>query len=87
MQSNDIKKMNIEEELNRVLKSNRGPGVARFALAALGSIPFVGGAIAGIGGYWSEKEQQEINKVFQAWLRLQEEELKQIGQTRGQGFV
>lgn len=71
----------IREELSNTLSANKGPSFARFALAALGSVPFAGGALAGIGGAWSEKEQANINSVLQAWLKIQEEDLESIGKT------
>lgn len=69
------------EELEKALESNNAPKLARFALAAMGSIPFAGGVFSGIGGAWSEAEQEKINSVFRTWLKLQEEELEQIGKT------
>jgi hypothetical protein len=50
-------------------------------LACLGAIPGVGGAIAGIAGSWSEREQAEFNRLFAAWLKLQEDEIREIGIT------
>jgi len=55
--------------------------IARFLLSCLSAIPAVGGAIGGAGGVWSEKEQGRVNELFMAWLKLQEDELKEIGQT------
>jgi hypothetical protein len=78
---NKLTKEEIDEELSKALKGRKGPSLARFALAALGSVPIAGGAIAGIGGAWSEKEQSNINNVFQAWLKIQEEDLESIGKT------
>ncbi|MBI9020863.1 MAG: hypothetical protein JEZ10_06385 [Verrucomicrobia bacterium] len=69
------------KDMEDALNSGKGPKVARFALAALGSIPFVGGAIAGAAGAWSEAEQDHFNKILRTWLKLQEDELKEIGQT------
>jgi hypothetical protein len=50
-------------------------------LACLGAIPGVGGAIAGIAGSWSEREQADFNRIFSAWLKLQEDEIREIGMT------
>jgi hypothetical protein len=50
-------------------------------LACLGAIPGVGGAIAGVSATWSEKEQAEFNRIFTAWLKLQEDEIREIGLT------
>jgi hypothetical protein len=47
-------------------------------LACLGAIPGVGGAIAGVSATWSEKEQAEYNRIFAAWLKLQEDEIREI---------
>ncbi len=71
----------IRREMESALNSGSGPGFARFALACLGGIPFAGGAFGGAAGAWAEKEQARLNKLFQAWLKLQEEELKEIGIT------
>lgn len=76
--SDEMIKKDIEDALN----SNKGPEFARFALSALsGLVPFAGGVISGIGGFWSDKEQEKINELFKAWLKIQEEELQQIGIT------
>jgi hypothetical protein len=72
---------NFEEELAEALSKGYGPRVARFALACLGGIPAVGGVFAGAGGAWSEAEQAHFNKVFAAWLKLQEAEVIEIGLT------
>lgn len=74
-------KNEIQEELNRALSDHKGPALARFALAALSGVPVAGGFLSGIGGAWSEKEQSNINSLFQAWLKLQEEDLINIGRT------
>ena len=63
------------------LKSGAGPKVVRYALACLSAIPVVGGAIGGVGSAWSEADQDKLNRIFSAWLRLQEEEIREIGVT------
>jgi len=35
----------------------------------------------GAAGAWSEAEQGHYNKVFQSWLKLQEDEVREIGVT------
>lgn len=77
MADNDIKS-EIEEALN----SGNGPKIIRFILASLsGIVPVVGGAIGGIAGAWSEEEQEKVNDLFLSWLKLQEDEIKEIGKT------
>lgn len=71
----------LKKQLNEALAKGNGPKVARFALACLGVIPGVGGAIAGVAGTWSEEEQAQFNRIFSAWLKLQEDEIREIGIT------
>ncbi len=72
----------LKEKLNKALDAGAGPKIARFALAALsGVVPGAGGMIGGAASAWSEKEQTEFNRLLRAWLKLQEDEIKEIGQT------
>jgi hypothetical protein len=78
----------LKEELDAALTRGAGPKVARFALACLsGAIPIAGGVIGAAGGAWSEAEQDQFNKICAAWLRLQEDEIKEIGQTLFEVFA
>ncbi|HXN18472.1 MAG TPA: hypothetical protein VN875_09095 [Candidatus Binatus sp.] len=72
---------NLAKEVTEALSHGYGPRVARFALACLGAIPIAGGVFAGAGSAWSEADQAHYNKVFASWLRLQEDELREIGVT------
>ncbi len=71
----------LRREMDEALKSGYGPKIARFALASLGAIPVVGGAIGGIGSAWSEADQDRINRIYAAWLKLQQKEIEEIGIT------
>jgi hypothetical protein len=71
----------FREQLDDALSKGMGPKAARYALACLGAVPVVGGVIAGAAGAWSEAEQEHFNKVFTAWLKMQEDELREIGIT------
>jgi hypothetical protein len=71
----------LRRQMDEALKSGAGPKVARFALACLGAVPLLGGAIGGIGSAWSEADQDRMNKIFASWLKLHEQELKEIGVT------
>lgn len=72
---------NLRKDIDDHLHHGVGGKVARFALACLSSVPVVGGAIGGAGGAWSEAEQNRFNKILASWLKLQEEEMKEIGRT------
>lgn len=70
------------ENLDKLINGSIAPAALRFALNVIGgAIPFAGGAVSGISSAWSEQEQQKINALIQAWLKLQEDEIKEIGQT------
>lgn len=71
----------FKKQIEETLAKGYGPKAARFALACLSAIPGVGGAIAGVSATWSEKEQAEYNRIFSAWLKLQEDEIREIGLT------
>jgi hypothetical protein len=69
------------EEIRDALSHGHGPRIARFALACLGGLPVAGGVFGGAAGAWSEADQEHFNKVFESWLRLQEDEVREIGIT------
>ena len=75
----DIEK--FDKELSEAISRGYGPRIARFALACLGGVPLAGGVFGGAAGAWSEAEQSHYNKVFASWLKLQEDELKEIAKT------
>lgn len=75
-------KENIKKELEDALNSGSGSKISRFALSVVsGLIPFAGGALGGGASIWSEREQEYINSLFSKWLKMQEDEIKEIGQT------
>ena len=72
----------IRKDIEQHIQSGAGGKIARFALACLsGAVPVVGGVFSGAGGAWSEAEQNKFNKILEAWLKLHEEEIKEIGRT------
>jgi hypothetical protein len=78
----------LRKDLDQALARGAGPKIARFALACLsGAIPIAGGVLGAAGGAWSEAEQSQFNKIFAAWLKLQEDEIKEIGQTLFEVFA
>ncbi len=72
----------MSKEFEEALRSGNGPKVARFALACIGGLlPLGGGVLSGAAGAWSESEQARFNRIFASWLKLQEDELKEIAMT------
>lgn len=49
--------------------------------AAGGAIPILGGLLSGAASFWSEKEQESVNKFLQNWIKMVEEELKEKATT------
>lgn len=68
-------------DLSKALESGIGPQIARVALACLSGIPIAGSIISAGSTVWSEYEQNHFKKILSSWLKLQEEEIKEIGQT------
>ena len=51
---------------------------ARGALqVASGAVPLVGGILSAIAGAWSENEQAKVNRFFDQWVRMLEEEIRE----------
>ncbi|ESP92506.1 hypothetical protein [Pseudoalteromonas luteoviolacea] len=79
--SNENPKEN-KDLLDEAFESGSGSKVARFALSVLGGlVPFAGGAIGGAAGAWSESESEKFKNLLHAWLKMQQEEVEEIGQT------
>lgn len=74
-------KEQLRKEMDKALEGGAGPAVSRFALACLSGIPIAGGVFSATAGAWSGAEQKKFNKIFASWLKLQEEEMKEIGIT------
>lgn len=51
----------------------------RFVLAALGSIPWVGGVLGALAGLSSEKDQDKINDLQRLWLQEHQGKIKDLG--------
>ncbi len=71
----------IKKDIDNALDAGIGPKISRFALACLSGVPFVGGVFGASAGAWSESEQKRFNSIFASWVKLQEDEVKEIGKT------
>ena len=72
----------IGEDLAKALGPERIPALARFLLNTVGgAIPLFGGAFAATASAWSERKQKSFNEMLAAWLKLQEDEIREIGRT------
>lgn len=61
---------------NGVPSEGTGRKTVRGALqVASGAVPFVGGILSAIAGAWSEHEQAKVNRFFEQWVKMLEEEI------------
>lgn len=76
--------MSKDETSNRSELPNTGKG-AKFSRGALqvvgGVVPFAGGVLSAIAGAWSEGEQDRVNRFFEHWVRMLQDEIKEKEQT------
>lgn len=68
----------LVEQLNKLLAKPGGRQAARYALSALGGVPFAGGALAGIGATWAEKEQHQFNLKITEWVKQADLEIDKV---------
>lgn len=79
--SNLIKKEAIEkikDELSKIEKDGKKTRKGRFVVAALGSIPWIGGAIAASSAMHAEKEQGKINDLQKIWLEEHQRKIEEL---------
>jgi hypothetical protein len=66
----------------RLPEGKKSARIARSALQAVGgAIPFAGGVLSAIAGAWSEGEQERINRFFEHWVRMLQDEIKEKQKT------
>lgn len=63
---------------NEMPEEGKAAKAARGALqVASGAVPLLGGFLSAIAGAWSEKEQAKVNRFFEQWVRMLEEEIQE----------
>jgi hypothetical protein len=67
-----------QEALVQRLAGGKNRKYARFLIAALGSIPWIGGFIAASASLTAEREQQGINDLQQVWLQEHKEKIAEL---------
>lgn len=58
----------VKGELARIVESGRRNRYLRLLVAALGSVPWVGGLIAGAAGLTGEREQARASDLLRQWM-------------------
>ncbi len=68
------------------LTGGKSKKYVRFVIAALSSIPWVGGVIGAVAGYSAEKDQEKINILQKLWLEEHREKIKELTNTFAEIF-
>jgi hypothetical protein len=70
------------EDKKKLPESGKVGKISRGALQAIGgAVPFAGGIFSAISGAWSEGEQDKVNRFFEDWVRMLQDELKEKEET------
>lgn len=65
-------------ELSRIIEKPGGKQALRYVLNSMGGIPVIGGAIAGVGSVWGEREQQKFNETITEWASHADTDIKKL---------
>lgn len=66
----------------KIPESGKVAKISRGALQAIGgAVPIAGGVFSAIAGAWSEGEQDKVNRFFEDWVRMLQDELKEKEET------
>lgn len=66
----------------RLPEGGKGAKISRTALQVIsGAVPLAGGVLSAIAGAWSEREQERVNKFFEHWVQMLQDELKEKAET------
>lgn len=71
----------ISSELDQHLKGEKKRRYARFSIAALGSIPWIGGFLSASAAMNAEKEQSRINEFYRQWIEEHRQKILKLGET------
>ena len=69
-------------EDNKLPEDGKAAKISRGALQVIGGVvPFAGGILSAIAGAWSENEQEKVNRFFEHWVQMLQDELKEKQET------
>lgn len=71
----------IQQELAEAMGGGGRKKYSRFVLAALGSIPWVGGFLAASSAIDAENEQGKVNDLTKLWLEEHQGKVQELGNT------
>ncbi len=70
-----------QDALVNSLGGGKSKKYVRFILAALSSIPWVGGFLGAAASFTAEKDQEKINDLHKLWLEEHREKIRELGIT------
>jgi len=76
-----------QDALVAKLSAGRSDKYARFVVAALSSIPWVGGFMAASASLSAEREQQGINELQRLWLEEHKNKIEELNATLADIFI
>lgn len=71
----------LRNRLEKASEEGKRRKYSRFILAALGSIPWVGGVLSATSAADSENEQGEKNEIYRLWLEEHSQKVLELGET------
>jgi len=78
---------NIDAELQKANQSGSLPAIIRFFLISLSGLHPAAGLLGAGASAWSEAEQKHFNNLLSAWIKLQTDEIKEIGKTLAEVMI
>lgn len=76
-----------QHDLIEKLGGGKGKKYARFVVAALSSIPWIGGVLSAVASLSAEKDQEGINDLQRMWLEEHKEKVKELSATLAEIFT
>jgi len=73
--------VDAENAIAEQLGGGTGRKYVRFVIAALSSIPWVGGVLSAAVSFSAEKEQEKVNALHKLWLEEHKRKIAELGQT------
>ncbi len=74
----DALEKSIEKELNESFRSGKRKRYIRFAMAVLGSIPWVGGFLSATAAFNAELDQGKVNELYRQWLEVHQRKMQNL---------
>lgn len=71
----------LEAELGKIKDAEKRKRVTRFIIAALSSIPWIGGFFSASASLNAELEQSATNEIYELWLQEHSSKIEELGRT------